>query len=685
MNPMRPWVLWFLVLASLPAPSGRGATNDVLTPSHVAALRSVTEAVISPDGTKVAYLASQPRKPGVDDDGDAWSELWVLDGMSDRKKPFVTGKTSVEKVAWVPDGSQIAFLAKRGDDKFKSLYLIPVDGGEARVAVSLKSDITGFSFAGDGTRVAVLAADPEDEAAKKLKDKGFKQEIYEEDWRATRVWIAKAFEAIPTNQTALNVTGSVRQVRWSPTSDRLALSVTPTPSVDDGLMAQRVVVVDALSGAKVGDVDHSGKLERIEWSPDGLNLALQAGEDEHDPSAGRLMVVSAKGGKPRDLLPGFQGDAAGFAWKDAQWIRVLMAQGVGSLVMDVRLADGAKAEVVILGGHPVLTGLSLSTATGRMALVGSAPTHPAELFTRDADRVLRRRTESNPLLKDIRWARQEVVRHKAKDGLELEGILIRPLEEKAGQKVPLILAVHGGPESHVSDGWLTSYSLPGQVAAARGFAVFYPNYRGSTGRGVAFSKLGQGDAAGKEFDDLVDAVDYLIGTGLVDRAKVGVTGGSYGGYATAWCSTKFSERFAAGVMFVGISDKISKVGTTDISNEEYLVHARKRPWEDWQFLLERSPIFHAGQGRTPLLILHGADDPRVNPGQSREMYRHMKLRSQAPVRLVFYPGEGHGNRKAAARYDYHLRMLQWFETYLQGAGGEMPAYSLDYGLPKAGG
>jgi dipeptidyl aminopeptidase/acylaminoacyl peptidase len=242
----------------------------------------------------------------------------------------------------------------------------------------------------------------------------------------------------------------------------------------------------------------------------------------------------------------------------------------------------------------------------------------------------------------------------------------------------LILAVHGGPESHVSHGWVTTYSLPGQIAASRGMAVFYPNYRGSTGRGVAFSKLGQGDAAGKEFDDLVDAVDHLVASGLVDKSKVGVTGGSYGGYATAWCSTRFSDRFAAGVMFVGISDKLSKVGTTDIPNEEYYVHALKRPWEDWQFLLERSPIYHAGNSRTPLLILHGKDDPRVNPGQSRELYRHLKLRGQAPVRLVLYPGEGHGNKKAAARLDYNLRLLSWMEHYLKGKGGAMPPSEIDY-------
>ena len=165
-------------------------------------------------------------------------------------------------------------------------------------------------------------------------------------------------------------------------------------------------------------------------------------------------------------------------------------------------------------------------------------------------------------------APQEVVDYKARDGLELQGILVRPLGEARG-RVPLVLDVHGGPESHVRNGWVTGYSLPGQVLAAKGIAVFLPNYRGSTGRGVEFSKLGQGDPAGKEFDDLVDAVDHFVAPGLADGSKVGVTGGSYGGYATAWCSTRYSDRFAAGVMFVGISDKISKTGTTDIPDEEY--------------------------------------------------------------------------------------------------------------------
>ena len=140
----------------------------------------------------------------------------------------------------------------------------------------------------------------------------------------------------------------------------------------------------------------------------------------------------------------------------------------------------------------------------------------------------------------------------------------------------------------------------------------------------------------------------------------------------------------AGVMFVGISNKISKSGTTDIPNEEYLVHARRHPWDAWQDFLERSPIYHAQRGRTPLLILHGEDDPRVSVTQSKELHRALKTMGKTPVRLVLYPGEGHGNRKGAARYDLMLRSLRWFDHYLTGPAGDPPPHTVDYRSPEHG-
>ncbi|MBL0339861.1 MAG: S9 family peptidase [Bacteroidetes bacterium] len=221
------------------------------------------------------------------------------------------------------------------------------------------------------------------------------------------------------------------------------------------------------------------------------------------------------------------------------------------------------------------------------------------------------------------------------------------------------------------------------MAATTGYAVFYPNYRGSTGRGNEFTYSSQGDLAGKEFDDIVDGVDYLIAQGIVDKSRVGVTGGSYGGYASAWMSTYYSDRFAAAVMFVGISNNISKWGTSDIPGEMRLVHDRKELWEDWEGQLKRSPVYYVDRAQTPILIMHGANDPRVHPTQSMELYRHLKVRKpDLPVRLVYYPGEGHGNTKSGSRYDYNIRMMQWFDIYLKTGNAKAEKPSLDIKTTK---
>jgi dipeptidyl aminopeptidase/acylaminoacyl peptidase len=644
----------------------------------VAGLRTVSSVALAPDGRHVAYALAVPRQAGVEPDGAAWAELRVVtvDGTgSGVDRAFVAGEVNVSAVAWTASGEEIAFLAKRSGDRAASLYSIPLDGGEARRVLALASAIEAYDLAPDGKRVACIAAAPKDEAREKLRDQGFSQEVLEEDERASELWIAALDGSDPRR---LPFAGHPRALRWSPTDERLLVAWSPTPSVDDGYMRQRLAVVEVADGAVSGRIENPGKLGPFEWSPDGRRVALISAADLHDPSAGRPCLAEP-GSVPVDLLPGFEGDCVDLAWQSPTELLLVTHQGLWSRLERLELVSAPETRVLVGTGGPVLTEIDLSADGRAAAFVASSPTHPPEVFhLRHGEEGPRRLTDSNPDLAKLRFARQEAVTYEARDGLRLEGVLVHPLERAEGARVPLILTVHGGPESHVSCGWTTGYSNPGQMAAARGFAVFYPNYRGSTGRGVAFSKLGQGDAAGKEFDDLVDAVDHLVASGLVDGAKVGVTGGSYGGYATAWCATRFSARFAAGVMFVGIADTISKVGTTDIPEEEFLVHARARPWDDWMGQLQRSPIAHAGGSRTPLLILHGKDDPRVNPGQSRELFRHLKLRGSAPVRLVLYPGEGHGNRRAASRLDYSLRCLQWFEHYLLGPGGEMPSPELAY-------
>ncbi len=656
-----------------------------LTPDDVARIRGVGQVVVSPTGDHVAFTLSVPRMPFEDEDGPAWSELHVLDVESGETRTFVGGQVNVAGLGWAPDGAAITYLARRPGDDRRSLYVIPLAGGESTKLLEHETSLRSYSLSPDGQRVAFLATEPANPRLSELAKLGVKTEVYEEELPFSRVWIAPVDltgEATATGLARLlPIDGNASDVEWAPSGERLAVVVAPTPLVDDSYMRKRIRIVDAQSGTVLARIENPGKLGQVAWSPDGEHLGMISAEDINDPSEGRLMVVPARGGELIDLIPGFEGHVNVLHWQDEGTVLYLAAEGVYTTLGEVSV-DGSERRTLIEPGGTTLSGLSVSRDGRTMAFAGDTPLHPREVFVARFGGRPTRMTASNPWLASRRLAPQQRVEWEARDGLRVEGLLIRPLDEQEGERYPLIVSVHGGPESHYDQGWLTAYSMPGQVAAGRGFAVFYPNYRASTGRGVAFSKMDHKDTAGGEFDDIVDGVDHLIELGLVDGDRVGVTGGSYGGYATAWLTTRYSDRFAAGVMFVGISNQISKVGTSDIPDEMYLVHQRLRPWDDWEFFLERSPIYWAGQSRTPLLIAHGKEDPRVHPGQSMEMYRNLKLRGEAPVRLIFYPGEGHGNRNAAARYDYSLRQLRWMEHYLMGPGGEKPSFEIEYPLEK---
>jgi dipeptidyl aminopeptidase/acylaminoacyl peptidase len=651
--------------------------GDGLSLRQIAELANVGEIAMAPDGRSVAYTRVVQRTLFDQPDGPAWAELHLSDDQG-RSRAFITGQHNVRSIAFTPDGRAITFLSKRSGDDATGLYRIAVDGGEAVLVASLKTDIRAYHLAPDGGSALLVAQPAEDEALKKARDKGFSQRIYEEDVRVFQLW-RKDIQDPESEAVAFDIDGSVQWARFSPAGDRIAVKVAPRELIDDVLMRTRVRILDA-DGEQVGEVETPGKLGDVVWSPDGRQLALIAAGDLNDPMQGRLMLVGRDGGVPRDLLPALEAHVRGVGWRDANTLLYVVHQGVQARLEQIR-SDGSRQRVLLDGAGPVWN--DFDSAGGSTALVASTPAHPAELyFLGRNDRRARRLTDSNPWLADVRLGPQEVVTYRARDGLEIEGLLIRPLDAVEGQRYPLVLIVHGGPEAHYSHGWLTAYSTPGQLFAARGFAVFYPNYRASTGRGVAFSKLNHGRPAAEEFDDLVDGVDHLIEIGLVDRDRVGITGGSYGGYASAWGATYYSERFAASVMFVGLSDKVAMMGTTDIPTELYHVHYLSWPWEDWEMYERASPIRYAHKSRTPTLILHGDADPRVDRSQSYAMYRYLKLAGSAPVRLVLYPGEGHGNQRAASRYDYSLRLLRWMEHYLKGEGGDPPPYALEYGFEK---
>ncbi len=640
------------------------AQDDVLTPYDIARIQTVGSVQVSPDGEHVAYTISVPSDP-FEENARPNTELHLYTIDTESSTGLRGGDVSHSALAWTPDG-KLSFLTKHNDDERPALYTMDPSTGEMDRVLAFETGIGSPAWSPDGSHIAFIAAEPMPDKEDVLP---YQPDIYEEETPNRKLWIVNPESKIAPRM--IDVPGTVYTIAWSADGARIAAAIAPDPYVDNSYMGKRIHILDVETGEVMARVENPGKLGAIAWSPSGEHLSMISAADLNDPAAGRLMVADASTGQFQDVMPGYEGNATHMMWEDANTIRFSADQGVETSIRRID-HDGSMEVELLPFGEVVFTSFSASADGEVVAFAGSTPEHPTELYLMmdgEAERI----SETNPWLADKRLAEQEVIEYEARDGLMIQGLLIHPLDHEEGTRVPLVTIVHGGPESHYRNTWLTGYSLLGQMAAAKGYAVFYPNYRGSTGRGVAFSKTSQADPAGAEFDDVVDGVDHLIEMGLVDESKVGVTGGSYGGYATGWMATRYSDRFAAGVMFVGISNKVSKVGTTDIPNEEYHVHARKRPWDNWQFFLERSPIYYADQSNTPLLIMHGADDPRVHPTQSMELYRHLKLRGQAPVRLVFYPGEGHGNRRATARFDYTLRAMRWFDHYLMGPGGDAPS------------
>ena len=658
-----------------------------MTPWDVAKLQSVGSAEISPDGKHVAYTLSVPRIPMVDDNGPAWAELHVYDVESGASRPFVTGEVNVSGVTWTPDGSHIAFLAKREGDEKRALYVINAMGGEARKLLERDENIAEFAFNDDATRLAFLEREGKSEEEEELHDHGFDMEFYEENLKNNQLFVADIDltdyrGTTDIEPTKVEIDGHPTDLHYRPGFDHVLVRIAEDSRIDLRYMFTQWNLVDLDSGKIAGTIDTEGKLGAAAISPDGENVAFIGSVDIHDPAEGQLMVASIGGGAATNLLPDLNGHVNGVAWKDADTILYLLDTGVHTEIGQISMRGG-EPTILLEQGDVVVASMSVSANGQTMATRGESYQHPYELFVGRTGATPDRATNSNPWLADIDLGEQLVHEWTARDGMALQGVLIMPTNYQHGQSYPLIAVIHGGPEAHERNGWKTYYSRPGQVAAAQGYFVWYPNYRGSTGRGHEFTMTSQGDPGGKEFDDVVDGVEDLIASGMVTEGQVGITGGSYGGFASAWGATKLSEHFQASVMFVGISEQYSKFGTTDIPRESQLVHQNPRKvYDDWQFFLERSPIYHAKGSKTPLLILHGKDDPRVHPTQSMTMYRYFEHMADAPVRLVWYPGEGHGNRKAAGRLDYNLRMMRWMNHFLVEGGTEKPALELKYEMPE---
>ena len=646
-----------MLLASLKPAS---AQQNKFTPYTLLDLKTVAEAVISPDNKYVAYTLIVPR-PLHDGAGSDYRDLYLYDVAKKTSSALYADKKMVHGINWTPDGKRILFKAMSFAQGTQLCSVSP-SGSDIQTITNHPGGIMQYEYFNTDLLYYTALA-PESEAKSELVKGGFDMEIYEEEYRDILLYELN----IKENKTRqITYKHSIFDFAVSPDGKFAVAAVAEKNLTDYSYMFKRIHVIDLQNLKTEKILDNPGKLGKIRWSPDGKKIAFQSASGVNDAVVGSLFVMDFPNTKTfeqlENLVQGFRGSVIDFSWKDKDNLYFAAEEGVDISLCEYNLKT-KKRTMIINPGQVVFHSFSANKTS--IAFAGNTALHPNEVFIHDLKKsTLNRLTDSNPFLNQIVLAKQEKITYPARDGLELEGVLVYPLHYQAGTKYPLIVYIHGGPEAANQNGWCTNYSSWGQIAASDGFFVFYPNYRASSGRGVEFTMAGYGDLLGKEFDDVLDGIDHLINTGLVDQGKVGIGGGSYGGYFAAWAATRHSPQFAAAVVFVGISNQISKRNITDIPMEDYLVHWGFWSYEHWEEVFEVSPVRYAHESQTPTLILHGKDDPRIPVSQGMELYRALKMHGKAPVRLVLYPGEGHGNRKNTSRFDYIMRTMEWFNYYL---------------------
>jgi len=616
---------------------------------------------ISPDGTRVAYLVAENS---TEKDKDTWksvTHLWVVPvvGPSTAARQFTRGEKSVSNLAWSPDGKLLAFTMDAGDEKDAKpqVWFIYADGGEPWQVTRHKSGVRGFEYSPDGKTLLLTATvAPSEEEEKRGKQKDDAAAV-DHDFKMAQLWTWN----IATSEEKQISKGdfTVSEARWSPDGARVTFTTNPTPLLDQTSM-QTAWVMDVASGTpkKVADSGAAEWTHGARWSPDGKSIAF-LGTSGMLIYKQNLFVVGADGGSAKKLSGSFEFNSGEPNWsKDGKTIYFNTDDHESMRVFAAEVSSGTVRAMTKEGSVVNIAGIGDDgkTAVGTW----SDPTHPEDVYRSDLSfGTLEKITNQNAWLGDYALAATEVVKWKSsKDGLEIDGIVTKPVDWDGMKKVPFLLNPHGGP----TGASLLNFNPTEQIMAANGYMVLEPNFRGSSGRGEKFATANQNDWGGGDYKDDMSGLQAIVDKGWADPERLGAFGWSYGGYMTMWIDTQ-TDKFKAISPGAGLPNLISMYAQTDIHKYLTEFEGMKTPSENYQEYWDHSPMKFINNVKTPTMILHGQADTRVPIPQSEEFYRALTDR-HVPVEYVTYPRENHGFVEPRHIQDRWQRYLVFFGKYL---------------------
>ncbi|MDA2913006.1 S9 family peptidase [Acidobacteriia bacterium AH_259_A11_L15] len=652
------WCLGTTVVLLVASAALAGATSI----EKILEYRSLSDVRVSPDGRWGVFVATFSDT----EENTMNSDLWVVDLESGRSYQLTRGPKRDSEPKWSPDGKKIAFLSNRSGKT--NIWLIHPDGGEAWPATEFeKLSVSDFEWLPDGSGFLFTAPDlptPEEEKRKKEKRDVI---LVDQEFDYGRLYRFRLSEAEPEKLTEEDT--HVNSFDVSPDGRWVAYGVQPTPKVPDFFRSD-LRLLDLETGESRDLVKLSGLDMGPKFSPDGEWLAFISSTPE-DAWIGNtyLHVVRPDGTGLRNVSRAFDERFGGFGgameWSaDGQWVYFTGGQGAPVRLFRIRVDTGQYQPVSAHDQKRTVHAFDVE-AQGRFALLAlSDPETPAEIYRLGLEtNELEQLTSVNEAFAGTA-PQTELMRYRSNDGLDLEGLVVKPRDFQEGKRYPLLVVIHGGPAGVFTWSFTPRRgAYPIHAFTEQGYLVFMPNPRGSGGYGERFRRANVQDWGYGDYRDILQGVDLLIRRGLADRERMGVMGWSYGGYMTSWIVSQ-TDRFQAASMGAGLSNLVSMYGTTDIPEfpEAYFGGP---PWEDMERYLRHSAIYYVSRAKTPTLIQHGQADRRVPLSQGEEFYRALKAVG-VEVEMVIYPRQPHGVREPRLQQDVLERNLNWFNHWLLG-------------------
>ncbi len=663
---------------------------------------SVADPRLSPDGRWLAHVRTR-----IDRATNGYkSAIWLAPTAGGRCRPYTAGDKRDHSPRWSPDGRWLAFVSNRGDEKAKSqIYLMPTDGGEALRLTQMEQGVEEPAWSPDGRWIAFtsrrnaeeLAAedqpapeadlDPEEEK-RRLEEKE-KREKEKADPRVIRRFAYREGTSYLDDRThhlyvlAVDLeTGqaqgqprrltqdgrSYRQPRWLPDGRGLLVEIERDVDVDDLFYFKDLAIVSLESG----EMQVLTQPDTVDFdprpSPDGQWIAYSSRPVAEFTAANtQLKIMPAAGGQPRTLAADLDNHVYDIRWTpDSQRLVVLVSERGRT---DLRIVDREDGTIeTAFTADRELTSYDLSADGKQVGFVAATDRAPWDLYIAALDGSGEQRLTrvNDEWLAEKTLGEVQDLWFESADGTPIQAWIVKPPDWKPGARYPMILSIHGGPHvmwsRHASTMW-----HEWQMQAARGYVVFACNPRGSDGYGRAFrasllNRWGEAD-----LPDLMAGVERVIAKGYVDPERLVVTGGSYGGFMTAWV-IGHDDRFKAAVAQRGVYDLISFYGTSDVpllAEWEFST----TPWEDPQLLWKYSPVAHVDRIQTPLLLIHSENDFRAPIPAAEGLFVALR-RLKRTVEMVRYPRDGHELSRSGEpkhRVDRLERIVDWFDRFVQQA------------------